>query len=98
MGTNTFRTGTLAITGASGQVGRALQQRLAELPDRVLPLGRGDDLTAGPAGAQVLVHPPGPVVAPVSLGTAALVRRGVRFGPVLAEDGRVARVPLRRPS
>ncbi|MBY5162043.1 NAD-dependent epimerase/dehydratase family protein [Salsipaludibacter albus] len=55
MDTAGWRTGPVAITGASGQVGRALQQRLADLPNPVIPLERDwhpDDLAA----AEVVVH------------------------------------------
>ena len=38
--------GPIAITGASGQVGRALQRRLAGLGNQVRPVSRGDDLRA----------------------------------------------------
>lgn len=56
MGTTTSFTGSLAITGASGQVGRALQARSTGLSHRTVPLGRGDDLVQGLADVQVLVH------------------------------------------
>nr|MDQ3726254.1 NAD-dependent epimerase/dehydratase family protein [Actinomycetota bacterium] len=47
---------TVAVTGASGQVGALLRQRLGETPARVLPLGRGEDWRAGIAEADVVVH------------------------------------------
>jgi uncharacterized protein YbjT (DUF2867 family) len=47
---------TVAITGASGQVGTLLRERLAETPARVVPLNRGDDWRAAIAGADAVVH------------------------------------------
>ncbi len=52
----TWLTGPIAITGANGQVGRALQRRLATLPNDVRPLGRGDDLAAAFRDAEVVIH------------------------------------------
>lgn len=49
-------TGPVGITGASGQVGRALQARLADVPNVVVPLGRADDLARSLRDVQVLVH------------------------------------------
>ena len=46
----------IAITGASGQVGTLLRERLAGTSARVVPLGRGDDWRTGIAGADVVVH------------------------------------------
>jgi NADH dehydrogenase len=51
-----WRRGPVAITGASGQVGTALRQRLAALPNEVRPLGRDDDLAAAFGDAAVVVH------------------------------------------
>jgi uncharacterized protein YbjT (DUF2867 family) len=51
-----WRTGPVAVTGASGQVGRSLQQRLAQLPNEVRPLGRDDDLPAAFGDADAVVH------------------------------------------
>jgi uncharacterized protein YbjT (DUF2867 family) len=51
-----WRQGPVAITGASGQVGTALQRRLAAFPNQVRPLGRGDDLARAFADAEVVVH------------------------------------------
>jgi uncharacterized protein YbjT (DUF2867 family) len=48
-------TGPVAITGADGQVGTALQKRLADLPNDVRPLGRGDDPAAAFRDAQAAV-------------------------------------------
>jgi uncharacterized protein YbjT (DUF2867 family) len=48
--------GPIAITGASGQVGTALQRRLAELPNEMRPLGRGVDLAAAFRDAAAVVH------------------------------------------
>lgn len=50
-----WRTGAVAITGASGQVGRALRQRLAQVPNRVVPLGR-DWHPSDLADVEVVVH------------------------------------------
>lgn len=47
---------TVAITGASGQVGTQLQERLTGSAIQVVALGRGDDWRAGIAGAEVVVH------------------------------------------
>ncbi|MEV6816543.1 NAD-dependent epimerase/dehydratase family protein [Micromonospora sp. NPDC051296] len=49
-------TGPVAVVGADGQVGSALRGRLAELPNEVRPLRRGDDLRAAFRGADVVVH------------------------------------------
>lgn len=46
----------IAITGASGQVGTLLRERLAGMPARVVPLGRTDDWAAGIADSDVVVH------------------------------------------
>lgn len=51
-----LRTGPVAVTGASGQVGAALRRRLGELPNEVRPLGRDDDLAAGFGDADAVVH------------------------------------------
>lgn len=44
------------MTGASGQVGSQLRQRLGELPNEVRSLGRSDDLATGFADADAVVH------------------------------------------
>jgi uncharacterized protein YbjT (DUF2867 family) len=46
----------VAITGASGQVGSQLTQRLAHLPNQVRSLRRNDDLAAAFADADAVVH------------------------------------------
>lgn len=51
-----WRTGPVAVTGASGQVGSQLQRRLAQLPNEVRSLGREDDLAAAFADADAVVH------------------------------------------
>jgi NADH dehydrogenase len=51
-----LRTGTIAITGAGGHVGRTLQAHLAGLPNDIRPLGRTDDLFAALRDAEVVVH------------------------------------------
>jgi NAD(P)H dehydrogenase (quinone) len=47
---------TIAITGASGQVGTLLRQRLEEAGTEALPLNRGDDWAAAIARAGAVVH------------------------------------------
>lgn len=49
-------TGPVVVTGASGQVGTALQERLASLPNEVRAIGRGDDLAAAVRDADAVVH------------------------------------------
>ena len=51
-----WRTGPVAVTGASGQVGAALVQRLGQFPNEVRPLGRDDDLAVAFCDAEVVVH------------------------------------------
>ena len=51
-----WRTGPVAVTGASGQVGTALRRRLDQLTIQVRPLGGGDDLVAGFGDADAVVH------------------------------------------
>jgi len=51
-----WRTGPVGVTGASGQVGTALQRRLDRLPNEVRPLGRDDDLAAAFRDADAVVH------------------------------------------
>jgi uncharacterized protein YbjT (DUF2867 family) len=46
----------VAITGASGQVGTSLHQRLGQLSNEVRPLGRDDDLAAAFGDADAVVH------------------------------------------
>jgi len=48
--------GPIAITGASGQMGRALVRRLAAFPNGVRALGRDDDLVAAFRDAVAVVH------------------------------------------
>lgn len=47
---------TIAITGASGQVGTLLGERLRESGAQVVPLNRGEDWRAGIAAADAVVH------------------------------------------
>lgn len=56
MPTPTLRAGPVAITGANGQVGTALQERLQSLKNAVIPLHRGSDVAAGVRDAEVVVH------------------------------------------
>jgi NADH dehydrogenase len=48
--------GPIAITGASGQVGMALQKRLSDLGNEVRALDRGDDLRRAFRRADAVVH------------------------------------------
>lgn len=48
--------GPIAITGASGQIGRALVRRLSAFPVGVRALGRDDDLLAAFQDASAVVH------------------------------------------
>jgi NADH dehydrogenase len=48
--------GPIALTGADGQVGRALRRRLAALPNEVRPVGRSDDLARALHDADAVVH------------------------------------------
>jgi uncharacterized protein YbjT (DUF2867 family) len=51
-----WRTGPVAVTGASGQVGRLLVERLGQLPHEARPLGHQDDLAAAFSDADAVVH------------------------------------------
>lgn len=51
-----FLAGPIAITGASGQVGKALRRRLAAFANDVRALGRGDDFAAAFRDAVAVVH------------------------------------------
>ena len=51
-----WRTGPVAVTGASGQVGTLVLQRLGQLPNEVRPLGHEDDLVAAFGDANAVVH------------------------------------------
>src|SRR6516225_3524609 len=51
-----WRTGPVAVTGASGQVGTGLRRRLDQLPNQVRPLGRETDLVAAFGDADAVVH------------------------------------------
>lgn len=51
-----WRRGPVAVTGARGQVGTPLQQRLGQLPNEMRPLGRDDDLAAAFGDADAVVH------------------------------------------
>ena len=51
-----WRTGPVAVTGASGQVGTPLRRRLGQLPNEVRPLGRDDDLASAFGDADAVVH------------------------------------------
>lgn len=56
MTTNQRLTGPVAVTGADGHVGRALQKRLAELPNPVIALGYSDDWKQAMTNAQSVIH------------------------------------------
>jgi uncharacterized protein YbjT (DUF2867 family) len=51
-----WRSGAIAVTGASGQVGTLLRERLADHPNEVRSLNQGDDWAAGIRSAEVVVH------------------------------------------
>jgi uncharacterized protein YbjT (DUF2867 family) len=51
-----LRTGPVAVTGASGQVGTQLLRCLGQLPNQVRALGRNDDLAAAFSDADAVVH------------------------------------------
>ena len=51
-----WRSGPVAVTGASGQVGTELRRRLGQLPNEVRPLGRDDDLATAFGHADAIVH------------------------------------------
>lgn len=80
-----MRTGPIAITGASGHVGTALQRRLAAEPNDVRPLGRDADLAAAFRDAAVVVHLAG-TLAPA---------RGVSYGAANLDTARAVAVALR---
>jgi NADH dehydrogenase len=50
------RSGPIAITGASGQVGTLLRSQLADRATDVRPLNQGDDWRTGIDGAETVVH------------------------------------------
>jgi hypothetical protein len=51
-----WRTGPVAVTRASGQVGTPLRRRLGQLPNDVRPLGRDYDLAAAFGDADAVAH------------------------------------------
>jgi NADH dehydrogenase len=51
-----FLSGPVAVTGAKGHVGGVLSRRLAELPNEVRLLGRGDNLVEALSDAVAVVH------------------------------------------
>lgn len=56
MTSSNFVSGPIAITGADGHVGRALQRRLANRPNPIRPLEQSDDWKAGIEGAEAVIH------------------------------------------
>lgn len=54
-GTPALRRGSVAITGAGGEVGTALQRRMTDFANDVQPLGRRDHLAAAIRSAEVVV-------------------------------------------
>ncbi len=46
----------IAVTGASGQVGRLVCRRLAEVSVEVLPLGQGDDWADAFGRSEAVIH------------------------------------------
>jgi NAD(P)H dehydrogenase (quinone) len=48
--------GPVAVVGATGHVGRVLSRRLAELPNEVRKLGRGDNVVEALSDAVAVVH------------------------------------------
>jgi uncharacterized protein YbjT (DUF2867 family) len=56
------RTGRVAITGASGQVGTLLQKELSGLPNEVAPLNRLEDWRPGISSSEIVVHLAGALV------------------------------------
>ena len=51
-----WRTGPVAVTGATGQVGTQLGRRLGQLPNRVRVLRRDDDLAVAFSDADAVLH------------------------------------------
>ena len=51
-----WRGGPIAVPGGTGQIGRALCRKLADFPNEVRPLGRGDDLADAFVDAEMVVH------------------------------------------
>ncbi len=62
MSTEGWRRGPVAITGANGQVGTALQKRLKQTRNEVRPLDRGNELRSAVSDAEVVVHLAGGLV------------------------------------
>ena len=56
MSAKDWSTGPVAITGADGHVGRALQRRLAQLPNRIRPLGRDYDWAPVMDDNEAVIH------------------------------------------
>ena len=87
----TWRTGPVAVTGASGQVGTALRRRLHQLPNQVRPLGRKDDLAAAFGDADAVVHLAG-TLQPRKPNT----YRAANLDTALATAAALARSPAQR--
>jgi uncharacterized protein YbjT (DUF2867 family) len=86
-----WRTGPVAVTGASGQVGRLLVQRLGQLPNQARPLGHQDDLAAAFSDADAVVHLAG-TLQPRKPNT----YRAANLETVLATATALARSPAQR--
>ena len=67
----------IAVTGASGQVGRLVCRRLAEAQIEVLPLGHGDDWAGAIGKSDAVIHLAG-TLQPKCSGSE--VRRRIRSG------------------
>ncbi|GAA1750991.1 SDR family oxidoreductase [Kocuria aegyptia] len=85
-----WATGPVAITGADGQVGTALQHRLASLPNDVRALGRHDDLAVAFRDASAVVHLAG-TLRPKRPNTYAGANLDTVAATIAALEGSVAR-------
>lgn len=84
-----LRTGPIALTGATGHVGRAVRAHLDGLPNEVRALGRADDLPAAVRDAETVIHLAGTLApakgdtyASANLGTARAVAAAVQGSSV----------------
>jgi NADH dehydrogenase len=79
------------VTGASGQVGTALLERLGRLPNEVRAVGRSDDLATAFGGADAVVHLAG-TLQPRKPNT----YRAANLDTALATSAALARMPTSR--